>query len=143
MVTLGSTHLASYALERKHFEINGSLVVVWWSECSPSTQMMRVQIAQKSAVFILSNVAWKECKLGQEPSSSGGDSCPRGCAFESQCCILDGSFFKVICCVKLCCGFKRPKINKKGAGNGPFLKNVILEKLSLKCPVLGLEPTYS
>jgi len=28
----------------------------------------------------------------------GGDLCPRGCEFGSECCILDGSFFTFICC---------------------------------------------
>ena len=29
---------------------------------------------------------------------TGGDSCPRGCAFESRCQILDKSFLTFICC---------------------------------------------
>ena len=28
----------------------------------------------------------------------GGDSCTEGRGFESQCCILDGHFFTLICC---------------------------------------------
>ena len=53
----------------------------------------------------------------------GGDSCTRGHGFESQCRILDGHFFTLICCkscIDVC--LKRPKINEKVAGVGPFLK---------------------
>ena len=53
----------------------------------------------------------------------GDDSCSKGHGFESRRCILDGHFFTLICC-KNCndvC-LKRPKINEKGAGVGPFLK---------------------
>ena len=55
----------------------------------------------------------------------GRDSCSKGRGFESWHCILDGHIFTYICC-KNCndvC-LKRPKINEKEAGVGPFfLKN--------------------
>ena len=37
----------------------------------------------------------------------GGDSCPRGREFESQCRILDGSFFSFICFVKIVLMFEK------------------------------------
>ena len=51
----------------------------------------------------------------------GGDSCPEGCGFESQHCILDGHFshifvvknFDAVC-------LKKTKINEKEAGDGPI-----------------------
>ena len=53
----------------------------------------------------------------------GDNSCLKGCLFESQRRILDGHFFTLICC-KNCNDFclKRPKINEKEAGVGPFKK---------------------
>ena len=62
-------------------------------------------------------------QLKREPWSSGfmeDDSCLRGHEFESQRCILDGHFShwfveKIVCS-------KRPKINEKEAGVGPFKK---------------------
>ena len=55
----------------------------------------------------------------------GGDSYPECRGFESLHRIMDGHFFTYICC-KNCndvC-LKRPKINEKEAGVGPFLKKV-------------------
>ena len=49
------------------------------------------------------------------------DSFSEGCGFESQHCILDGHFFIYICCINcndVC--LKRPKINEREAGFGPF-----------------------
>ena len=37
----------------------------------------------------------------------GGDSCPRGRDFESQCYIQDGSFFTFICYVKIVLTFEK------------------------------------
>ena len=54
----------------------------------------------------------------------GRDSRSEGHGFDFWYCILDGHFFTYICC-KNCndvC-LKRPKINEKEAGVGPFLKN--------------------
>ena len=50
----------------------------------------------------------------------GGDSHSEGCGFESRLHILDGHFSHIFV-VKICnvC-LKRPKINEKGAGVGPF-----------------------
>ena len=55
----------------------------------------------------------------------GGDSCSKGCEFESRHRILDGHFFTNICrnnCndVRL----KRPKINERGRGWPNFLKKI-------------------
>ena len=54
----------------------------------------------------------------------GDDSCSRGGGFKSQHCILDGhDIIQIDLLIKLYCLFgKRPKINKKEAGVGPFLK---------------------
>ena len=57
----------------------------------------------------------------------GRDSCSKGCWFESRYCILDGHFFTCICfknCSNVC--LKRPKINGKEAGVGPFLKMLLI-----------------
>ena len=52
----------------------------------------------------------------------GRDSRSKGCGLESRYCILVGHFFTNICC-KNCNGcLKRPKINVKEAGIGPFKK---------------------
>ena len=53
----------------------------------------------------------------------GRESCSKSRGFESRHCILDGHFFTYICC-KNCndvC-LKRPKINEREAGVGPFFK---------------------
>ena len=51
----------------------------------------------------------------------GRDSCSEGHGFESRCHILDQHFVTYICC-KNCNNvcWKRPKINEKVAGVGPF-----------------------
>ena len=57
----------------------------------------------------------------------GRDSHSEGRGFESRHRILDGHFFTYICC-KNCndvC-LKRPKINEKEAGVGPFFKKNIV-----------------
>ena len=45
-----------------------------------------------------------------------------GCGFESWHHILDGYFFTYICYKNCYVCLKRPKINKKEAGVGPFKK---------------------
>ena len=52
----------------------------------------------------------------------GGDSCSEGRGFESEHRILDEHFLHIFV-VKICnvC-LKRPKINEKEAGVGPFFK---------------------
>ena len=51
----------------------------------------------------------------------GGDSSSQGRWFESQRHILDEHFFTLICCKSvLMFVWKRPKINKKEAGDSPF-----------------------
>ena len=54
----------------------------------------------------------------------GRDSCSEGCGFKSRHHILDGHFFTYICCKNCNVCLKRPKINEKEAGVGPFLKNL-------------------
>ena len=53
----------------------------------------------------------------------GDNSCLRGRGFESQCRILGGHFFTLICCKNCIVSLKRPKIKEKETGFGPFLKN--------------------
>ena len=48
----------------------------------------------------------------------GGDSCSKGCGFNSQHCKLD-EHFSLIFIVKIVT-FKQTKINEKEAGVGPF-----------------------
>ena len=54
----------------------------------------------------------------------GGDSCYEGHGFESQHRILDGHFSHIVKNCNVC--LKRPKINEKEAGVGPFFfkKNI-------------------
>ena len=47
----------------------------------------------------------------------------RGRRFESLCHILDAHFFTFICCKNCIVCLKRPKINEKEAGVGPFFTN--------------------
>ena len=60
----------------------------------------------------------------------GGDSCSKGRGFESWHHILDGIFSHIFV-VKICnvC-LKRPKLNEKEAGVGPFLNNQALDRNS-------------
>ena len=51
----------------------------------------------------------------------GDDSCLRGCGFKSRHRILDGHFSHIFVVKKCNVCLKRPKINKKVAGVGPFL----------------------
>ena len=48
------------------------------------------------------------------------DSRSKGRGFESQHHLLDGRFFTYICCKICIVCLKRPKINEKEAGVGPF-----------------------
>ena len=50
----------------------------------------------------------------------GDDSCMKVRGFRSWRCILDGHFFTSICCKNCNVCLKRPKINGKEAGIGPF-----------------------
>ena len=77
-------------------------------------------------IFVIQNVN----DLGQEPWSSGYGRrlCSKGRGFESQCHILDGhDIFSHWFVVKNCivC-LKRPKINEKEAGIGPFKKMLMI-----------------
>ena len=56
----------------------------------------------------------------------GGDSRSKGHEFKSRHCILDGHFYTYICCKFFNVCLKRPKINEKEAGVGPFFlkKNI-------------------
>ena len=64
-------------------------------------------------------------QLGGSPGLvvMGGDSRSKGRGIESQRRILDGHFFTLICCKNCIVCLKRPKINEKEAGVGPFKKN--------------------
>ena len=55
----------------------------------------------------------------------GGDSHSKGRGFESQRRILDGHFFTLICCKNCIVCLKRPKMNEKEAGVGPFKKHIL------------------
>ena len=72
----------------------------------------------------------KEIKSGQTICPGlvvmGGVSHSKGRGFKSQHRILDGHFFTYICCEKFKFCLKRPKINKKEAGVGPFKKTNML-----------------
>ena len=52
------------------------------------------------------------------------DSRSKSCGFKSRHCILDGHFFTYICCKNCIVCLKRPKINEKEAGVGPFKKTI-------------------
>ena len=69
-------------------------------------------------VKLTSSLLTKQVNQGGSPGLMvmGGDSHSKGRGFESRHRILDGHFFTYICHVCL----KRPKINKKEAGVGPF-----------------------
>ena len=54
----------------------------------------------------------------------GRDSRSEGCGFESRHRILDGHFFTYNCCKNCNVCLKRPKINEKVAGVGPFFKKI-------------------
>ena len=55
----------------------------------------------------------------------GDDSSSKGCGFESWHHILDGhDIFTLICCKNCIVCLKRPKINEKEAGVGPFKKHI-------------------
>ena len=56
----------------------------------------------------------------------GGDSCPEGCGFDSQYCILYGHFFTYIYCKNCNVSLKRRK-NEREAGDGPFKKLIELK----------------
>ena len=53
----------------------------------------------------------------------GGDSNIRGCEFESQCHILDGSFFAFICCVKIEMMFVKTENKRKRPREWPIIKS--------------------
>ena len=53
----------------------------------------------------------------------GDNSCSEGREFESWRHVLNGQFFTLICCKNCIVYLKRPKINEKEAGAGPFKNN--------------------
>ena len=65
----------------------------------------------------------------------GGDSRSEGCGFESQCRILDGHFFTLICCKIVLFVWKRPKINENEAGMAHFLKVSIFKVKLLRLSI--------
>ena len=64
------------------------------------------------------------------------NSCSKGCGFESQCRILDEHYFTLICCKNCIVCLKRPKINEKEAGVGPFFK------ASIPPPMIQISTSY-
>ena len=98
-------------------------------------------LTRTTAICYHKSMSLNQNKLifGQELWSSGYDSCLKGCGFESQHRILVGHFFTLICCKNCIVCLKRPKINGKEAGVGPFFKkdskllspDIILLKTSL------------
>ena len=77
----------------------------------------------------------RNCFKGGSPGLvvMGDDSCSKGRGFESRCHMLDGIFVTLICCKNCVVCLKRPKINKKEAGVGPFKINCF--KRGRQCPV--------
>ena len=65
----------------------------------------------------------------------GRDSRSKGREFEYLHCILDGHSLTYICCKNCNVCLKRPKINEKEAGVGPFKKNITGWNLS-NCQLL-------
>ena len=70
-----------------------------------------------SRIVIINFVGWRPGLV-----VLGRDSGSEGCGFKSWHHILDGHFFTYICCKNCNVCLKRPKINKKEAGIGPFFK---------------------
>ena len=66
----------------------------------------------------------------------GSDSHSKGHGFKSQHHILDGHFFTYYCCKNCDVCLKRPKINEKEAGVGPFLKKNLMDAFSSACGIL-------
>ena len=61
----------------------------------------------------------------------GDNSCSKGHGFEFRRRILDGHFFRLICCTNCIDYLKRPTINGKEAGVGPFKKLRVISFLRL------------
>ena len=66
------------------------------------------------------------------------NSCSKGCGFESRCRILDEHYFTLICCKNCIVCLKRPKINEKEAGVGPFFEKTPLLSNSLNLSTIFL-----
>ena len=56
----------------------------------------------------------------------GDNSCLRGHGFESQCRILGGHFYTLICCKNCIVSLKRPNINEKRPELAHFKKKIFL-----------------
>ena len=107
----------------------------WEAFCCDSLSWRRKEVCQSLKMFrkcslLLSmetETVFEQTFLSWAPWSSGYGwrLMLRGCGFESWCCILDSHFFTFICCKSWIVWLKRPKINKKEAGVGPF-KNVFV-----------------
>ena len=84
----------------------------WWSKLAP------VRDGFDALLTI------KNCKVGGSPGLVivEGDSCSKGCGFESWRRILDGHFFTLICGKNCIVCLKRLEINDKEARDGPFFK---------------------
>ena len=67
----------------------------------------------------------------------GDDSCSKGHGFESRHQILDGHFFKLICCKKLYCLFEKTENKRKRVRSWPIFKKLHLGayQVSWNCPI--------
>ena len=63
----------------------------------------------------------------------GRDSHSEGHGFESRHHILDGHFFTYICCKNCNVCLKRPKLNEKEAGVGPYKKHFYVKGYNKSC----------
>ena len=102
------------------------------------------QLYRHLAIFFWSHgsavtmVAIRKILRGGSPGLvvMGRDSNSKGCGFESRHRLLDGHFFTYFCCKNCNVCLKRPKINEKEAGVGPFKKILLPKTVSiLKCAI--------
>ena len=96
-------HDKKFYRRRQMFAIELGSLILWQQEYS------------SYYYFICAVDWWKTVVMGR-------DSCSEGRGFESRYRILDGHFFTYICCKNCIVCLKRPKMNEKVAGVGPFLK---------------------
>ena len=99
--------------------------------CSEPVEYKLVKLETSCTVILPPTVSllwfgravWGNTSKGESPGLvvMGGDFRSEECGFESQCHILDGHFFTLICCkIVLIIVWKRPKINEKRPGMDHF-----------------------
>ena len=83
---------------------------------------------QSSHPFCFRGRSNKCCLLGGSPGLvvMGGDSCSKGCEFESQHRMMDRHLFTFICCKNCYVGFEKTKIMEEEADDGLFFKKCCL-----------------